>query len=329
MIVKQNLVPKAKYSLKCPHKMDPVGVCVHNTANDASAKNEISYMVSNDNQASFHYAVDDKEVWQGLPLDRNGWHAGDGANGKGNRQHIGIEICYSESGGSRFDVAEDNAAQLIAQILRERGWGIDKVKKHQDFSGKYCPHRTLDKGWDRFLNLIKKYAGPAEEHMSADYHRGLNLNDKESMKIVVDLWDEVMNKKRWIKLDELGELFTLAGAESVPGLLAEFKNRLDQISRLKKQLTEEQKLRIDAVARSEDSKKLVEAYENSIVERQTTINEQARTIGELQVELEELRNSIKQDQDDDISVPVPPSDPIELSWHEHILLAIKKLVRLV
>ena len=29
-------------------------------------------------------------------------------------------------------------------MLKERGWGIHSVKKHQDWSGKYCPHRTLD-----------------------------------------------------------------------------------------------------------------------------------------------------------------------------------------
>lgn len=31
------------------------------------------------------------------------------------------------------------------------------MKKHQDFDGKYCPHRTLDKGWQRFLNMVKSY----------------------------------------------------------------------------------------------------------------------------------------------------------------------------
>ena len=40
---------------------------------------------------------------------------------------------------------------------RERGWGIEKVKKHQDFSNKYCPHRTLDKGWNGFIQMIKSY----------------------------------------------------------------------------------------------------------------------------------------------------------------------------
>ena len=37
-------------------------------------------MISNDNQVSFHFAADDNEVVQGLPTDRNAWHAGDGAN---------------------------------------------------------------------------------------------------------------------------------------------------------------------------------------------------------------------------------------------------------
>lgn len=131
-------------------------IVVHNTANDASAENEIAYMIRNENQVSFHYAVDDQEVVQGLPINRNAWHAGDG-NGDGNRKGIAIEICYSKSGGTRFDNAEKNAAHFIATLLRERGWGIDKVKKHQDFSHKYCPHRTLDKGWNGFIQMIKSY----------------------------------------------------------------------------------------------------------------------------------------------------------------------------
>lgn len=30
-----------------------------------------------------------------------------------------------------------------------------QVTKHQDYSGKYCPHRTLDYGWDRFKGMIQ------------------------------------------------------------------------------------------------------------------------------------------------------------------------------
>ena len=165
MEVRQMLVDKSKYDIKCPYSMTPTRIVVHNTANDASANNEISYMRTNNNETSFHYAVDDKEVVQGIPLNRNAWHAGDG-HGKGNMQGIAIEICYSKSGGDRFIKAEQNAAKFIAQLLKEKGWGIDKVTKHQDYSGKYCPHRTLDMGWERFLNMVRSEMGQAQVNTS-------------------------------------------------------------------------------------------------------------------------------------------------------------------
>ena len=153
-IVKK-IVPESRYYLKCPYEMTPTRIVVHNTANDAPARNEISYMTNNDYETSFHYAVDDKEIVQGLPENRNGWHASDG-NGKGNREGIAIEICYSLSGGDRFIKAEQNAVDLIVDILNRYNWDIDKVTKHQDYTNKYCPHRTLDMGWDRFLNMINE-----------------------------------------------------------------------------------------------------------------------------------------------------------------------------
>lgn len=156
MKINQNLVSEAKYSIKCPYEMTPEFIVVHNTANDASASNEIAYMIRNDEEVSFHFAVDDKEVWQGIPLNRNAWHAGDGANGKGNRKGISIEICYSKSGGDIFTAAENHAAKFIAYLLYERGWGIEKVTKHKDYSGKNCPHRTIKRGWNRFLEMVQE-----------------------------------------------------------------------------------------------------------------------------------------------------------------------------
>lgn len=74
---------------------------------------------------------------------------------------IGIEICYSKSGGEKFEQAERLASEYVAYLLKQYGWGIDRVKKHQDWSGKYCPHRTLDMGWQRFLNMVNEYLGNA------------------------------------------------------------------------------------------------------------------------------------------------------------------------
>lgn len=50
-------------------------------------------------------------------------------------------------------------AKFIADGLKAHGWGIDKVKKHQDFANKYCPHRTLDMGWQRFFKYGASKSG--------------------------------------------------------------------------------------------------------------------------------------------------------------------------
>lgn len=157
MALIKNFIPESQYATKCPYAMVPKGICIHNTANNASAIQERNNVAraSNTAETSFHIAIDDKEAIQLIPFNRNAWHAGDGAMGQGNRNYIGIEICYSLSGGSRFINAEKRAAKEIASLLKQYGWTLANVKKHQDFSGKYCPHRTLDMGYQRFLNMIQ------------------------------------------------------------------------------------------------------------------------------------------------------------------------------
>ena len=166
--IRENLVPKDKYAIKCPYTRTPTRVVIHNTANDAPAANEISYMRYNDLEISFHYAVDDVNIVQGIPENRNAWARGDGP-GKGNMEGIHIEICYSKSGGEKFDKAEQNAAEFTASLLKKYGWGIDKVTKHRDYDGKYCPHRTLDRGWQRFLSMVKRYMEPAKTPVASKF----------------------------------------------------------------------------------------------------------------------------------------------------------------
>lgn len=162
MLVTKVVMPQDKYSIKCPYSMKPEGISIHNTANDASAMSEISYMMRNNNKVSFHEAIDDYRTVQGIEHNRNAWHAGDG-HGFGNMKTIGIEICYSKSGGERFEKAERNAAERIAYLMKQYGWTLDNITDerhtigtHQNRSGKYCPHRTLDNGLERFYNMIRE-----------------------------------------------------------------------------------------------------------------------------------------------------------------------------
>ena len=141
------LVPSSKYNIKCPYSMNPSAVTRHDTANDASAMSEISYMIGNSLEVSYHVAVDDYRAVQGLPFNRNGWHAGDGSKATGgNRTSIGVETCYSKSGGDRYVKACDNALTVIAKICHDEGIPVTRVFYHKHWSGKNCPHRLISQG---------------------------------------------------------------------------------------------------------------------------------------------------------------------------------------
>lgn len=139
------MIPSSLYSLKAPYPMDAQYITIHNTANDATALNEIAYMTRNPAATSYHVAIDDKHAVEAIPFSRNAWHAGDG-NGKGNRQSIGIEICYSKSGGVKYQGAEQNAIEYIAHVLHQFNWDVSRVLYHKDWSGKNCPHRIFSAG---------------------------------------------------------------------------------------------------------------------------------------------------------------------------------------
>lgn len=152
----KRFIPTNKHKLKATYSMAPQYITVHNTANDASAENEVKYMTNNSNATSYHVAIDDKEAIEAIPFTRTAWHCGDGASGKGNRKSIGIEICYSKSGGAKYEAAEENAAQYIAALLKQYGWGVDRIKQHYDWSRKNCPHRIRTEGrWDTFIKRVQ------------------------------------------------------------------------------------------------------------------------------------------------------------------------------
>ena len=168
---RQMLVGSWNYANKCPYSMDADSVTVHETDNNASANNEVSYMIGNTDQVSFHVAIDEKEAVQGIPFDRNSWNAGDGGSGHGNRKSISFEICrnYNQSQGTnitgtqleQYKKAKANAIKVIAQIMLEQGIpaNTSTVKSHYDRSGKNCPSKMRNDGqWTAFRDaVIKEY----------------------------------------------------------------------------------------------------------------------------------------------------------------------------
>lgn len=170
--LKVSLVDKSNYAYKCPYVMEkPKYIIIHNagTNGDPSAE-QLNKSMNNKEYKSWHFSVDESGAVEGLPLNRNNFSCGDGANGDGNRNGIAIEICRDMS--SADDVtnrAEANGALLAAILLKKYGLSVkDGLKKHQDFkmtdgTYKYCPHRILDNGWDDFVAKVESYYNGSDD----------------------------------------------------------------------------------------------------------------------------------------------------------------------
>ena len=134
-------------------KITPTTLTIHSTDNPSStAQNERDWLTNPDNHraASWHICVDEKQAVMAIPLNERALHAG---NKQGNDTSISLEICES---GNREKTLQ-NAAEVIAQLLRERGWGVDKLRQHHDWSGKNCPRILRDTGrWDWFVEQVKQ-----------------------------------------------------------------------------------------------------------------------------------------------------------------------------
>jgi len=142
------------------YPMQPSWITVHETANEAPGANaemhrRFVHAGGGIGQVSFHYVVDDYEIIQLLPLVENGWHAGDGVNGPGNRSSIGIELCVHAQ--SDWGKTQDHGARLIAALCRAFSIPLERAVPHQHWSGKQCPRRILSQGFVSYRDRVRQY----------------------------------------------------------------------------------------------------------------------------------------------------------------------------
>lgn len=65
------------------------------------------------------------------------------------------------------------------------------MTKHQDYNGKYCPHRTLDMGWQRFLNMVKSYMGEEEKKVTyEEFKKFMEQYEKDQAQKAAGDWAE-------------------------------------------------------------------------------------------------------------------------------------------
>lgn len=139
----------------------PAYVVIHETDNwskGADAKAHATAMKNGNLDGTVHYYVDSKSVYQTLDHADGAWAVGDGKGKYGitNRNSINIEICVNPE--TDYYTAVDKAEQLAAQLLKQYGWGTDRLKRHYDASRKNCPRRIQAEGrWPEFVKKTAAY----------------------------------------------------------------------------------------------------------------------------------------------------------------------------
>ena len=132
-------------------------IVIHETDNfkeGVRSLNHANYLSYNNNTyTSWHYTVDDTEIYHHMPDDEIAYHAGERS---GNLYGIGIELCVNADGD--FSKTVINAAKLVAYLLKAYNLDIRAIKTHHDFNGKDCPHTILqNNALDKFKEIVKEY----------------------------------------------------------------------------------------------------------------------------------------------------------------------------
>ena len=166
-VISNDLIPKG--SANPNRKLQAINsITLHNTgcvdvkANNFHRSLKRENALTNGRQASWHFTVDDKEIYQEVDTAYETWHSG---TSTGNKNSISIEMCMWSNKEKQRKTYE-NAAKLVAELMTIHNISIDNIKQHYHWSKKNCPQYLRENkhgfNWNWFINLVKVEAGTAK-----------------------------------------------------------------------------------------------------------------------------------------------------------------------
>lgn len=135
---------------------------IHYTANNGdTAWGNCNYFHDKDRQASAHYFVDEKSIWQCVEDKNIAWHCGTKTplNECRNANSIGIEMCSRKDANGVYYFKEEtvnNTIWLAKELMKKYNIDINHVCRHYDVSGKVCPEPYVrnQQSWIEFKNRL-------------------------------------------------------------------------------------------------------------------------------------------------------------------------------
>ena len=152
-------------------------IVIHWVGAASSAKNNADYFYAADRQASAHYFVDDKEIWQSVLEKNAAWAVGGGPLDQGspyakygkkyfnkctNSNSISIEMCCTKDSKGKLYISDKTialTARLVQGIQKRLDIPDENVIRHFDVNGKLCPGTYIKQlEWEKLHSkLVGKY----------------------------------------------------------------------------------------------------------------------------------------------------------------------------
>lgn len=142
---------------------NPVYIVIHetdNSAKGAGAQRHAQAQKDGHLSTSVHYYSGNDGVYQAAEHSDGTWSIGKEYGGRhsvrdaNNRNSINIEICVNADGD--YNTARQNAIELVKHLIQTTGILAERVIRHYDAKGKYCPRKMLDNPslWEDFKAQI-------------------------------------------------------------------------------------------------------------------------------------------------------------------------------
>lgn len=174
MTISQNLTTRNYTKYSGLRKIEYI--VIHYTANNGdTAKANSNYFKTEYRGGSAHYFVDEYGVYQAVRENDISWHCGGGLQGSSghvfyqkctNVNSIGIELCSRNSNGDGRGATDpgwyfkdetlNNARELVKQLMKKYNIPVDRVIRHYDVTGKWCPAPFVndDQNWNLFKERL-------------------------------------------------------------------------------------------------------------------------------------------------------------------------------
>lgn len=136
--------------------MKPKGLVLHYVGNpNTPARNNANYFHNVNLQASVHYVVDDKEIYEIIPPNYISYGTDNPAY---NHNYIQIEMCHPDITGRITEATLNNTIWLCQKLIKE--YNLTDIVRHYDASTKHkkCPlwYVNNPNEWDKLKERILK-----------------------------------------------------------------------------------------------------------------------------------------------------------------------------